>query len=137
MGRMWQTLLLYHWNDLFGWLPIETLIRERQEEYYKVLGVCDKKADSDEFIEFMLITIHDALNEIIGTDQVTDQVRKLLDCLKDEELTARELMERLSLKHRQTFSKNYLKPAIAAGYIEMTIPDKPNSNKQRYRKKLC
>jgi len=38
MGRMWQTLLLYKWKPLFGWLPIETLFRERQDEYYKVLG---------------------------------------------------------------------------------------------------
>ena len=46
MGRMWQTLLLYKWKSLFGWLPIETLIRERQDEYYKVLGECDHSADS-------------------------------------------------------------------------------------------
>lgn len=46
MGLMWQTLLLYRWKSLFGWLPIETLIRERQDEYYKVLGECDNSADS-------------------------------------------------------------------------------------------
>ena len=39
MDRMWQTLLLYKWKSLFGWLPIETLIWERQDEYYSVLGV--------------------------------------------------------------------------------------------------
>ena len=51
MGRMWQTLLLYKWKSLFGWLPIEALIRERQDEYYKVLGECDQSADSGKFVE--------------------------------------------------------------------------------------
>lgn len=43
-------------------------------------------------------------------------------------------MERLSLKHRPTFRKNYLDPAIKLGFIEMTIPDKPKSSKQKYKK---
>lgn len=37
MGRMWNTLLLYKWKPVFAWLPVETLIRERQDEYYTVL----------------------------------------------------------------------------------------------------
>lgn len=43
-------------------------------------------------------------------------------------------MELLGLKHRPTFKENYLLPALELGYIEMTIPDKPNSSKQKYRK---
>ena len=43
-------------------------------------------------------------------------------------------MESLELKHRPTFRDNYLLPALELGYIEMTIPDKPRSSKQRYRK---
>ena len=38
MGRMWQTLLLYQWKKIFAWLPVETMIWERQEEYYDALG---------------------------------------------------------------------------------------------------
>ena len=58
MGRMWQTLFLYKWNAIFGWLPIETLIKERQDEYYKVLGECDQDADYKKFIEFILQAIY-------------------------------------------------------------------------------
>lgn len=138
MGRMWQTLLLYKWKPLFGWLPIETLIRERQEEYYKVLGKCDHDSDSGKFVDFLLITINDALKEIALTEQVseqvTEQVEKLLESMGNEELTTKELMERVGLKHRPTFRNNYLLPALELGCIEMTIPDKPNSSKQKYRK---
>lgn len=138
MGRMWQTLLLYKWKSLFAWLPIETLIRERQDEYYKVLGECDHSGDSGKFVEFLLKAIYDALCEIVDTDQVseqvTEQVKKLLEIIGGKEYSTKELMELLGLKHRPTFRDNYLLPALKLGFIEMTIPDKPNSSKQKYKK---
>ena len=137
MGRMWQTLLLYNWKPLFGWLPIETWIRERQEDYYKVLDKCDYSADSAKFIEFLLTAVYDALCEIANTEQVTEQVtvqvKKLLECMKAEDYSTRELMAVLELKHRPNFRDYYLLPALKLGCIEMTIPDKPNSSKQKYR----
>lgn len=42
MGRMWHSMLLGKWNELFFWLPIEGLIRSRQQEYYEALGKSDK-----------------------------------------------------------------------------------------------
>lgn len=138
IGRMWQTLLLYKWKSLFGWLPIEMLIRERQEEYYKVLGECDHSAESGKFVEFLLKAIYDALCEITDTEQVveqvTEQVEKLIEVIGDKECSTKELMELLELKHRPTFRDNYMLPALELGYIEMTIPDKPNSSKQKYRR---
>ena len=76
--------------------------------------------------------INDFLNERRSNN---DQVNKLLYALSDETLSAVELMKRLNLKHRPTFRKNYLKPALAKGLIVMTIPDKPNSKNQKYRRK--
>ena len=67
------------------------------------------------------------------TDQVTDQVKKLLILFGNESLDAVKLMNKLRLSHRPTFRKNYLHPSLKAGYVEMTIPDKPRSSKQRYR----
>jgi Fic family protein len=138
MGRMWQTLLLYKWKSLFGWLPIETLIRERQDEYYKVLGECDHSANSGKFVEFLLKAIYDTLFEISDieqvAEQVTEQVEKLIQVIGYKEYSTKELMELLGLKHRPTFRYNYLLPALERGYIVMTIPDKPNSSKQKYKK---
>lgn len=139
MGRMWHTLLLSQWNELFSWLPIEELIRERQKEYYDALADADKNADCTKFVEMMMQIIYDALAELKKTDQVddqeSDQVKALLRCMGSEELSAAQLMERLGLSHRPTFRKNYLHPALEQGLIEMTVPDKPNSRNQKYRKK--
>jgi len=138
MGRMWQTLILYQWKSLFGWIPIESLIHERQDEYYRVLEECDHRADSGKFIEFLLTVILDTLNEIADTEQVveqvTEQVNRLIEVMSEREYSTKELMALVGLKHRPTFRDNYLIPALKQGLIEMTIPDKPNSSKQKYRK---
>jgi len=139
MGRMWQNLLLYQWKPMFAWLPVETLIRERQQGYYDALKLADKATNSGVFIEFMLQAIADALEELSQTAQVraqvTAQVERLLEVLDDGEFSSAELMEQLGLKHRQSFRNRYLLPALELGLVEMTIPDKPNSNRQKYRKK--
>ena len=67
-------------------------------------------------------------------DPVGPQVRALLEALGNESLPTRELMGRLGLSHRHTFRENYLRPALEAGLIVRTIPDKPNSRNQRYRR---
>ena len=134
---MCHTLLLSQWKEILAWIPIETLVKERQGEYYKVLGIADKNADSSIFIEFMLQAILDTLREMSDSDQVddqvSDQVKRIVTCLGKETLSAIEIMQRLGLSHRATFRKNYLNPALEADLIERTIPEKPNSSKQKYR----
>jgi ATP-dependent DNA helicase RecG len=66
------------------------------------------------------------------TPQVAPQVKRLLEILQGE-MTRGQLMKALGLKDRMHFSKEYLAPAMEAGYIEMTIPEKPNSRFQNYR----
>lgn len=67
-----------------------------------------------------------------STQQVTPQVENLIRCL-DGECTRAEILQRLELRDRSNLTKEYLHPAIAEGLVEMTIPDKPRSSKQRYR----
>ena len=67
------------------------------------------------------------------TPQVTPQVEQLLVVIQGE-MTRQELMAALELKDRKHFANTYLKPALAAGAIEMTLPDKPSSGLQKYRK---
>ena len=141
MGRMWHSLLLGRWNEIFYWLPVEELIRSRQEEYYKALGKSDRDADSSAFVEFLLQVILDTLQNttVVGNDEVEEQKDPLVDTLREaigkDTLSATEIMNRLGLSHRPTFRQNYLNPALSHGVIEMTIPDKPNSRNQKYRLK--
>ena len=67
------------------------------------------------------------------TEQVTEQVKKLIQILNNNVLSTNEMMHLLELKHRPTFLYDYLKSALEQGFIEMTIPDKPNSSLQKYR----
>lgn len=64
IGRMWHSLLLGQWKELFFWLPIEELIQNRQQEYYNALGIADKETDSAVFVELMLEIIKDSLHEV-------------------------------------------------------------------------
>ena len=64
MGRMWHSLLLGQWKELFFWLPVEELIKSRQGEYYAALGAADREGDSSGFVELMLEIIRDSLKEI-------------------------------------------------------------------------
>lgn len=63
IGRLWHTLLLSKWNAIFAWIPVESIIHDRQDEYYKAINISNDAADSTAFIEFMLSAIKDALLE--------------------------------------------------------------------------
>ena len=65
MGRLWQTIILMSKYPVFQYLPFETLISKSQEEYYKVLSICDKSGNSTLSIEYMLSVINNALKELL------------------------------------------------------------------------
>jgi ATP-dependent DNA helicase RecG len=73
--------------------------------------------------------------EVTGevTDQVTTEIARLLAAAAQGEHTRNALQEALGLKHTPHFRQAFLLPALEAGLIEMTLPDKPRSSKQRYR----
>lgn len=78
MGRFWQNIILYSYNPVFEYLPIESLIKENQRNYYNVLQQCDKEAESTKFIEFMLEIILRALNDFfnnIKTEPIDTKAR--------------------------------------------------------------
>jgi hypothetical protein len=138
MGRLWQTLILSRWRPVFVMLPVETIIRDRQQDYYATPGQSDHAADATAFIEFMLKAILRAIEEsTLMSDQVSDyqsdQVMRLLRALRKSHRSTSDLMAELGLAHRPTFRKNYLHPALAAGLIEMTQPDTPRARNPQYR----
>lgn len=135
MGRLWQTLLLSRWQPLFANLPVESLVHQHQAEYYQAINQCTAQTNSAPFIAFMLGMIRDALISCATPQvvpQVTPQVAALLRALNGE-MSREQLQAALGLADRKSFRERYLLPALAARWIEMTVPTKPQSRLQRYR----
>lgn len=67
IGRFWQTLLLYHYHPAFEFIPIESLIREHQQEYYAALEASDRSGDSTAFVHFSLGIILKSLEDFVSS----------------------------------------------------------------------
>lgn len=138
-GRLWQTALLASWKPIFEWVPIESIIKDHQEEYYKAIGLSTTEGKSNTFILFMLGVIKKAVEELVRDTHnhqihISNQIKALMSVIEAYPMSALELMEKLGLKSRLTFRKNYLQPALEAGLIAMTDPDNPTNRNQRYYK---
>ena len=137
-GRLWQTLILSRWNLLFLRIPVESVVYAHQQEYYAALQHSTQQGVVTPFLEFMLCMIRDAVPAVTPqvAPQVTPQVAQLLRSLSDASqtgLSRKELQEASGLRDRKSFAERWLAPALKAGLIEMTIPDKPSSRMQRYK----
>ncbi len=138
MARLWHTAILSNWKSIFRYIPIESRIEEFQEEYYEAISRCHAEGESTIFIEFMLAQIDKILDEVSAQiheddERRTEYVKKLLAVMEyDTPYTAKALMQKLGLKSKESFRRNYLHPAEELNLIKMTIPDKPSSRNQRY-----
>ena len=140
MARLWHTAILTKWKPVFEFIPIESQIEKFQDEYYEVIAKCHIAGESTLFIEFMLSQIDRILDDISiqiseKNEYLPESVQKLLEIMEyDVPYASSDLMEKLGLKAREGFRRNYLHPAIEMNLVRMTIPDKPNSRNQRYIK---
>lgn len=74
VGRLWHTLMLSKWNPAFAWLPVESIIHNRQQEYYDAINASNEAGESTVFIDFMLSAIKASLIEAISTsDEMSDE----------------------------------------------------------------
>ncbi|MDR1653863.1 MAG: Fic family protein [Prevotellaceae bacterium] len=72
IGRLWQTLVLTKWNEIFEWLPVETMIYHNQTQYYEALQQShnkDAEVDCRPFIDFMLDVIENAMYQYIDKSE--------------------------------------------------------------------
>ncbi len=138
-GRLWQTALLASWKPIFAWIPIESIIKDNQEEYYRAFTLSTSQGKSNIFILFMLKVINKAISDMVNDTKnhfkhINNQISALLEVAETYPQSATELMEKLKLKSRVGFRKNYLLPALELGLISMTEPNKPTSKNQKYFK---
>jgi Fic family protein len=64
MGRLWQTLILSQWRPILAYLPVETVVRDRQDAYYQALGAADQAGEAGPFVAFMLGALLTAMQEV-------------------------------------------------------------------------
>ena len=105
---MWHTLILSKWKNFFLWLPIESLIHERQEEYYQAINLSNNKGESTVFVKFMLEIIKQALDKLTeyvnnssSLDLDTNEKRMLKLIKVNNKLSAKKMAEELGLSERQ------------------------------------
>lgn len=138
MARLWHSAILSKWKPIFEYIPIESQIEKFQEEYYDVIARCNSEGESTAFIEFMLTQIDKILDDICtqiedDREQTSEYVKTLIEVMKyGVPYTSRTLMEKLGLKSKEGFRRNYLNPAVRMKLVRMTIPDRPTSRNQRY-----
>ncbi len=141
MARLWQNLILSKWKPIFEYIPVESLIKKNQTEYYDAIAQSNKNGESTVFITFMLKMIDLSITDLILDISLTINnanvyLNKLLKVLvKNKWYTSKEIQRLLNLSDRANFRKNYLNPAIKLGLIEIEFPNKPTTKVQRYRKK--
>ena len=134
MGRFWQTMLLARWKGIFAWLPVETIVKEHQQEYYNAIAQSDAAGESTLFVEFMLKCLLDAMEHYEDTEETEELHDKVHDKLHDKfpelsekafgvlevlkehpGLKAEDIGAQVSLSERQV--KTYLNALKQAGLI--------------------
>jgi len=123
MGRLWQTVILKQYYPVFEFLPIESLIKDRQLEYYKILGESDNQGNSTGFIEFMLKIINESLEELLANQNVNligdDRISIYKEKIGTDYFSRQNYMRHFKDISTATASRD-LKDAVAKGILEKT-----------------
>lgn len=132
IGRLWQSAILKDWRNIFAWLPVESLIKEKQAEYYSALNVSDTSADSTFFIEFLLGLILSTIEDILEshvkvtvnvTQKVTVNQQKILELIKENpHITQKELTQAVGIARKNIVSN--MKKLQEAGLLVRHGADK-------------
>lgn len=121
MGRLWQTMILKEHSPIFEFLPIETLIKLKQQEYYNVLGRSDKEGSSTSFVEFMLEIIKDALEDLLKVQNISltgnDRILNFKEIIGSNEFSRQDYLRSFKNISQATASRD-LKVAVENGIIE-------------------
>jgi Fic family protein len=112
IGRLWQTIILKSFKDFFAYIPIESIVRNNQQHYYKALEDSGSIGESTPFIEFMLEIIKQSLKDYIKERKQNvpltvpknvplkrqDEILKLIK--KDNNITILQLADILSVSDK-------------------------------------
>lgn len=102
MARLWQTAILSKWEKAFEYIPIESLIKKYQEDYYKAINNCNAAGNSNEFIEFMLKMINETMSDLLesATQETTRETtqEKIINLIKENPyITQTEMASKIGI----------------------------------------
>jgi len=108
VGRLWQSVILYHWRKVFSAIPTESIIRNNQEAYYKALEEAGALGESTPFIEFMLEVILETIEEVgnkvgnrVGNILTNNQRNILKKIQNNPKISAQKLSEKIGISKRK------------------------------------
>lgn len=136
-ARLWQTVILSHWEKMFTYLPIESMVKKNQEEYYSAIQNCNNVGESTEFIEFMLKMIDSSIDEMNNSKEMKDKSMlllsenelKVLECIKKNVIIgAKDIIEQTGLSD-STVRRN-LRKLLEDKKIETTNENEKSPNKK-------
>ena len=102
-GRLWHTLLLSRWRRVLAWLPVESVILQRQSGYYAAINQANGEGASTVFVEFMLTVIRDAVAPYAVTSHAVGRAEAdiVADLMRDAPtLTVKDISERTGMPRR-------------------------------------
>jgi len=108
IGRLWQSVMLYNWRDVFLVMPTESIVRDNQDRYYQALEVSGSLGESTPFVEFMLEVILDTVIKVgnkvgskVGND-LTDNQLEIIECIKkNSKISALKLSDIVGISKRK------------------------------------
>lgn len=136
-ARLWQTAILSHWEKAFTYLPIESMIKKNQEEYYTAIQNCNNVGKSNEFIEFMLKIISETIDEMMNSKEMKDKSylllseseSKVLECIKRNVIIgAKDIIEQTKLSDSTV--RRILRKFLINEKIETTNDNEKSPNKK-------
>jgi len=133
MGRFWQSLILSKFHPAFEYIPVESLIKERQASYYRILEQCDKKGDSTAFIEFSLETIRDALQDFLNHLKPTTETPESRLDFSQKEFEGNEFSRKAYLQLFKTISTATASRDLAFGVSDGRLIKTGSQATAKYR----
>ncbi len=136
-ARIWQTAILSHWEKAFAYLPIESMIKKNQEEYYTVIQNCNNAGNSTEFIEFMLKMINDTIDEVNHSKEMKNKSTlllsknelKVLKCIqKNVIIGAKDIIKQTKLSDSTV--RRILRKLLQDKKLETTDDNQKSPNKK-------
>ena len=140
IGRLWQSIILYHWRNVFNAIPTESIIRDNQEDYYRALQDSGDAGESTPFIEFMLNVILKTLINLQAENQNVPNnvpnnvpIKRLNEIIKlleeDKHITIAQMAQKLNVNDK-TIKRDITKlkdenklirlGSLRSGYWEIT-----------------